>query len=1054
MKISGEALMIFPTELAKRRTERRRVLDAGVLDTSRLFTQKKLLALCERSARRAGLLKGRLPGQPETRLLLEEAAGNVAFATGQPLANLSPAALAGLLRQIIEAFSVFAENEPAITEWLLAHAPDHKLHGIGQLLIAWRALCTKMDIADRFIVNTSLLRLIESGELPRELDGEIHFRAVRWFNPFEERFAVALKKRLGPDRVQIYSVLPGAHAEAAEDRLCAVVRSELMRGSEEEWKPWLEDFADAFEADDSNILESESRERVSVFVSAHPYGEIEDAARRIVGEIEKGTAPDDIALILRDLSPYTDIIPDVFQRFGIPYHFRRGTPAAAHPPVKALLALLAFPQNFSRDRLCDLLLMPGIQWPGLDAEARQTLVQEIRLKEPPRLRRLPKELQGFQFLEERRRDALVASLTQENATRASRLRFTHLEFSKHIGVIIEQHELALPDEVLTLIEEIAEVTSRPVAPERLTALFEELLDNVTLKDEAGTESGVWIVNPMDAAGLRFESVYIAGMDDRTFPQIPKTDSLLNDAERKALRAFLDERKIPCPRLALSETGAALIQEEILFLTAMSAARERLTLSYTRTGADGKERAPGEFFERMRGLTGIEKPALGESFHTILPPELCRAEDEVRQTRAKLAFNVDATPSARSGGSRSVATGSDGAEPSKGKESDEGVASTINKWIAKNPEFSATALESLARNRFVFFLEKVLSIRPDLTHEDDIAPMDRGVVIHDILEQIYTAIAKQSGWYAERFNVDATPSSRSQQEENATRASHLRWKIAQSGEIPLAVFDPNKADELLMLARSIAEEEFKKAERRPSRHLGHPSIWEAEKRKLLQMIENFVCMDIETAQAENRYPALFEMKFDTKHDLPLTLYNVGQASSLSTPEWPSDGEQAGSLSYVNSIRLKGKIDRIDLIFNKDGELDRLLVVDYKSKSRGVPVSQLEKEIGLNLDCQIPLYTFAAQEKFFGAHNTPELNEKTLAVYHLQERNLEKMQKHFTGKRLSMNPELTEAFLETLFSNIRKLRAGDLATEPLIDGYDDYSHICRTEAIDPKELLKEG
>ena len=958
MKMSGDVLTVFPTELAKRRYERRCVLQSGILGTGKLFTQKKLLTLCERAARRTGQLNGRSPGRAETRLLLEEAAANAGFSSRQPLAKLSPAARARLLQQTIETFASFAENEATLTEWMLAHEPDHKLHGIGQLFKAWRALCTKRGIADRFVVNTALLRLIETGELPHELENGITFRAVRWLNPFEERFAAALKKRLGAERVNLISVLPGAHAEAAEDRLCAVVRSELMRGSEEEWQPWLEDFADAFEADDSNILETESRKRVSFFVSAHLYGEIEDAARHIAGEIETGTAPDQIALILRDLSPYTDIIPDVFTRFGIPYHFRRGTPAAAHPPVKALLALLAFPQNFSRDRLCDLLIMPGIQWPGLDAEARQTLIQEIRLKEPPRLRRLPKELTGF---------------------------FQPASFSERIQFIIQQHGLTLPEEVHQLIQELNEASSSSLSIAQMIPLFEELLDNVTLKDEAGTGSGVWIVNPMDAAGLRFESVYLAGMDDRTFPQIPKVDSLLNGNERKALRAFLDERKIPCPRLALSETGAALIQEEILFLTAMSAAHERLTLSYTRTGADGRERAPGEFFERMRGLTGIEKPVLGASFHTILPPELCRAEDEVRQTRAKFS----PVPTLRNSNAPSPA---------------------LQKWLHDNPEFSATALESLARNRFVFFLEKVLSIRPDLTHEDDIAPMDRGNVIHDILEQIYTAIAKQSGIYA-------------------TNVSGI-WKIAQSGEIPLAVFDPAKSDELIALARNIAEEEFKKAERRPSRHLGHPAIWETEKRKLLQVIENFVRMDIETAQAENRYPALFEMKFDTRHDLPVTLKR---------------GDE--------EVRLKGKIDRIDLIFNKDGELDRLLVIDYKSRSRGIPVSQLEKEIGLNLDCQLPLYTFAAQQKFFGTHNTPELNEKTLAVYHLQDRNFDKMLKHFSSRRLAMNPGLTEAFLETLFSNVRKLRAGDLAVEPLIAGYDDYSHICRTTAIDPKEILKE-
>ncbi|MBI9019983.1 MAG: PD-(D/E)XK nuclease family protein, partial [Verrucomicrobia bacterium] len=963
MKMSDGVLTIFPTELAKRRHERRLVLDTGILDSSNLLTQARLMTLCERAARRAGLLTGRTPGAAEMLLLLDEAAGTVRFAPSQPLSGLSPAARARVLTRTLEQFAVFAEKEDAITQWLLAHEPSHKLYGIGQLLAAWRALCTKMDIADRFVVNTALLQLIESGTLPRELENGIVFRAVRWFNPFEECFAAALKIRLGPEKVQIISVLPDAHAQVAEKRLHAAVYSELERGNEEEWKPWLEDFADAFEMDDSNILEAESNDRVSFFISAHPYGEIEDAARRIAGEIERGTAPEEIALILRDLSPYTDIIPDVFRRFGIPYYFRRGTPAAAHPPVKALLALLAFPQNLSRDRLCDLLLMPGIDWPGI--EDREALVRKLRQTEPPRLFRLPKALSSF---------------------------FQGETLSERIQFIIQQHGLELPEEVNKLIKEPSEVTLPVLAAERLVSLFEELLDNITLQDEheLSRESGVWIVNPMDAAGLRFGSVYLAGMDDRTFPRIPKADSLLNGTERKALRAFLEERKISCPRLTLSEAGEALIQEEILFLTAMSTAREHLTLSYTRTDADGKERAPGEFFERMRILTQRDKPELGESFHTVLPPAAVRAEDEARQTKAWFSSNVDATPSSRS---------------DSAAKRDEGVASTIQQWIKSNPEFSATALESLARNRYAFFLEKVLGIKPDRTHEDDTDPMDRGTLVHDILELVYTAIAGQSDLYAKRVSNG--------------------WKLSQEGEIPLAVFDPAREKEIISLAHNIAEEEFIKAERRPSQHLGHRAVWETEKRKLHQVIENFIRMDLETALSENRYPALFELKFDDKHDLPVTLVRGGE-----------------------EVRLKGKIDRIDLIFDSTGDLEKLLVVDYKSKSRNDSMETLEKKIGLNLDCQLALYTFAAQHKFFGAHNIPELNEKVQAVYHLQERDLKKMTNHFSKKRLTMNPELTAAFLETLFSNVWKFSNGDLATEPLIAGYEDYSHICRTTALDPK------
>ena len=1027
MKISDSVLTIFPTELAKRRAERRAVLETDVIDASRLFTQKQLLDTCECAARRQGLLKGRVPGTAETLLLLEQTAEEVPFAPKQPLARLSAAARADLLKQLIETFAFLAENEGALIEWLLAHEADHKLHGLGQLLDAWQTECTKMDIADRFAINTALLKLIEGGSLPPELNGEIHFRAVRWFNPFEERFVAALKTRLGPEHVQIFSVLPGEHAQAADDRLCAAVRNEL--GSEEAWKQWAEDFADAYEADDSNILEADSSERVSFFVSAHPYGEIEDAARHIAGEIECGTAPEEIALILRNLSPYTDIVPDVFQRFGIPYYFRRGTPAAAHPPVKALLALLAFPQTRSRDRLCDLLLSPAVSWPGVDD--RDELVAQIRKTEPPRLHRLPKELKEF---------------------------FQGLEkdgFSERAGNLIQRHNLQMPEDVLNLINELNQAALRPLDSRRMVSLFEKMLDNVTLKDEQSTEAGVWIVNPMDAAGLRFKTVFMAGMDDRTFPQIPKADSLFNAVERNALRAFLGARQILCPRLALSETKEALIQEEILFLTALSCATKKLCLSYTRTDADGKERAPGEFFERMRGLAGCKEPAHGESFHTILPPEAVRAEDEARQTAA---FQRGTLRGRHSPGQPV----SPCKEPTNHRQA--GNLSHIQKWLKDHPEFSATALESLARSRFVFFLEKVLGIKPDRTHEDDTDPMDRGTIVHDILEQVYTAIAEQSDLYATQSRASVPLAS-----NDRDGRSTFCWRITQQktkDSIPLAVFDPTKADELIALAHDIAEAEFVKAERRPSRHLGHRTVWESEKRKLHQVIENFIRMDLETALSENRYPALFELKFDEKHDLPVTLANpadslVGRASCTQEPVSPKNDHTPSRIreghpttQQLSTVRLKGKIDRIDLIFDSDGELQKLLVVDYKRRSKTDNAETISKKTALNLDCQLALYTFAAQQFFFGEHNTPELNEKVQALYHLQERDLQKMTKHFGNdkKRLTMTPELTEQFLEMLFSNVWKFSNGDLATEPLIAGYEDYSHICRTTALDPKELLK--
>jgi len=982
-------LMVFPTEAAKRRFEFRQVRQTGVLDSSRLYTQRKLLDLFERSARTSGVLQGRVPEKTELLLRLEEAVESIDFAPGQPLAGLSLSARAGLLDQSIERFAVFAAHEEEVTEWLLAHEPNHKLCGIGQLLQAWRRLCTRTGTADRFVINRALLRLLASGELPEELQTGVCFRAVRWLNPFEEQVAAALKKRIGTGKVRILSALPGAHAEAAEDRLCAAVRSELMRGAEEEWTPWLEDFADAFEADDGNILDPDSKQRVSFFISAHPYGEIEDAARRIAREIELGTPPCEIALVVRDLGPYTDLIPDVFTRFGIPYHFRRGAPASSFPPVKTLLALLRFPQTRCRNRLCDLLLLPGLRWPGLEDPEKSRLAETLRKQAPPVLNRLPRELQQSPVFQE---------FTNPGGP------LTSGEFALKIRLLTEKHGLALPGEVLAIVEEFAAARSRPAPPDRRIALFEKRLDEVTVRDECSTENGVWVINPLDAAGLRFESVLIAGMDDRSFPQIPNTDALLNENERRLLRAFLAERKIPCPRLALSETGAALIQEEILFLTAMGTARKRLTLSCTRTSADGRESAPGEFFERMRSLIGAGKPELGESFHTLLPPELCRAEDEVRQSRAWIA-----AASAPDRGAVSAAPVLAAGSPAH---------RALTAWLENNPEFSATALEALARNRLAFFLERVLGAGVDRTHEDRPDPMDRGSLIHTILENIYTENARQSGFFA------------------APDPSTGRWKLTRIREdqaLPLAVFDPDREEDLLVQAGECARSEMARAEQNPDRRLGHPAVWRTEKQKILKIIENFIRIDLGAARSENRFPALFEMKFGAGYGLPLLLKR---------------GDE--------EIPLKGKIDRVDLLFDGEGRLDRLRVIDYKGASRNDSAGLLETKIALNLDCQLPLYTFAAQQRFFGLHNTPELNEKTEAVYHLQERSLKAMQSQFynKNKKISMTPERTEAFLETLFLNVRKLRAGDLAAEPLLaGGFNDWSSVCRTATLDPKELASD-
>ena len=142
--------------------------------------------------------------------------------------------------------------------------------------------------------------------------------------------------------------------------------------------------------------------------------------------------------------------------------------------------------------------------------------------------------------------------------------------------------------------------------------------------------------------------------------------------------------------------------------------------------------------------------------------------------------------------------------------------------------------------------------------------------------------------------------------------------------------------------------------------------------------------------------------------------------------------------------------MDLIFGEDRRLSHLLVIDYKGSSRGhksLPV--YAEEISENLNCQLPIYAFAAQEYFFGTHNEPAINALTSAVYHVQDRDLKKVMTQLARKRIPLTLSaadglpISESFLARLAQNISRLADADFSVDPLDCTYCDFKHICRVD-----------
>ena len=105
-----------------------------------------------------------------------------------------------------------------------------------------------------------------------------------------------------------------------------------------------------------------------------------------------------------------------------------------------------------------------------------------------------------------------------------------------------------------------------------------------------------------------------------------------------------------------------------------------------------------------------------------------------------------------------------------------------------------------------------------------------------------------------------------------------------------------------------------------------------------------------------------------------------------------------------MAIKGKIDRIDLVFDENGRLDQLHVLDYKGTSREQSKAEdyIERVMSA-LDCQLPLYAFATQQYFFGVFDTPEVNSRTKAGYIIVERD----PVAFPGKRKKALISMDEA-----------------------------------------------
>ena len=438
--------------------------------------------------------------------------------------------------------------------------------------------------------------------------------------------------------------------------------------------------------------------------------------------------------------------------------------------------------------------------------------------------------------------------------------------------------------------------------------------------EGSFGEGVFVGPVGNAVGLRFDKVYLMGMIEGLVPPRVRDDPLLPDQER-------EQAGLPLRR------GTAA--ERYQYLAAASAGRATVLTFARGDNAAQREQHPSRWFlEEASRLHGSSVyPSMLSS-----PAELASLREQpwfemVASAQESINAVSRSQPAdlhdydlhhlwrwRRSGkrigehhltASEKVVARALHMERARNArtltvwDGDLSAASSSSGRIGLSNRdlFSPTRLETWATCPYRYFLSHVLGIAAPEQPEEiaTISPLDRGSLIHTVLERFVQAAQKQ-------------------------------------GTTPLPDQPWSEGHRRLLMA--IAEEEFRKVEERGV--TGKPLLWEIAQAEILGDLGRFLEEDFDLRKKYGVSPLSAESVFGSSR------HQREDAPAQAPVEWSS--------AETGTIRFRGVIDRIDM--SPSG--DAALVLDYKTGGMN-DFSNMDKDpVRRGTRLQLPVYGLAARQ----------------------------------------------------------------------------------------------
>lgn len=658
--------------------------------------------------------------------------------------------------------------------------------------------------------------------------------------------------------------------------------------------------------------------------------EVEDVVRRILALFAAGLSPDDVAIAYRGEEPYPRLLAETLQRAGLKYFLAQGTKLADTRQGKSILLLLSLAtSNLGRREVMDFLsfaalkaeVLAGANAENWEALSRRAAVVSGRDQWESRLGAYLDVLDGqakhypdrAAALSKRQADvvrflAVLRPFFERLSTAPLLATWAdHVEWlTDFTSDYLEDQEGA--EAVAAALRQICGLGGDEATPfadfQRMVRLH---FEQTYARHGSIGKGHIFVGQPRDFRGLDFETVFIVGLAERSFPQPLRTDALLPDSDRRQLAADTGRH--------LSLSGHGLDEERLLFAGLVASARN-LHLSFPRFDEKKpRPRYPSPFFlaaaEALHGrrfdfkLGGLDHRRLSDvQPDPGIKPEASLAVNDYdvallassgNLTRSHVAYMEAVAPHFRSLRTASWARNvSSELTRYDGLLQDEDARTELRATLAGSV-LSATALEQYAECPQRFFLDHALHLEAldEPESATELSPLDRGVILHTILENFYRTLSERQ----------------------------------------LLPLQQDRQSEYSQLLAAAAEREFQSAEERGV--TGMLVGWKANRRVLLEELSRFLYQEIEEAP-DSPTPFAFEYNFgDSPANPPLVLEPVA-------------GLQ---------LRFRGKIDRID-------RGDRCArVLDYKSgKTQAATLKDGQVSFNGGRQLQLPIYSLAAARDF--------------------------------------------------------------------------------------------